>query len=375
MAVYFVFKINHFFVKKICSKSLKKWKKNDELTRQLSDKEVIADTERYKRIAKERATISELVETYRAYSKVLSNIEGNRHIIKHETDNQLVELAKHELEELETQKEQFEKKLKILLLPKDPNDEKNIILEIRAGTGGEEAALFAAELFRMYSRYAERKGWKTEVLDHNPTGLGGFKEIIALISGDKVFSDLKYESGVHRVQRVPQTEASGRIHTSACTVVVMPEADEIDIKIDEKDLRVDVFRASGPGGQGVNRTDSAVRLTHIPTGLVVQCQDERSQHKNKARALKILRSRLLDLENQKQIEKRTAARREMVKTGDRSEKIRTYNYPQNRMTDHRIGYSSHNLSEILDGDIGDVIEALRTHYQAEALSKTNYNDL
>jgi peptide chain release factor 1 len=350
-------------------------KKYEELTSQMSDPAVISDTDRYRRVAKERAGLTLLVDTYRTYSKIMSDMEGNKHIIKNESDNQIVEMAKQELEELEGKKEELEQKLKLLLLPKDPNDDKNILLEIRAGTGGEEAALFAAELFRMYSRYAERRGWKTEILDQNPTGLGGLKEIIALISGDRVYSDLKYESGVHRVQRVPLTEASGRIHTSACTVVIIPEAEDIDIKIEEKDLRVDVFRASGPGGQGVNRTDSAVRLTHLPTGLVVQCQDERSQHKNKARALKILRSRLLDIESQKQLDERTATRREMVKTGDRSEKIRTYNYPQNRMTDHRIGFSSHNLSGVLDGDLSDVIEALRTHYQAQALSKTDSKDI
>ena len=344
-------------------------KKFEELTRQIGDPAVASDQMRYKKIAKERSSLSELVETYRKYKKTAEEIEGNKHIAEHDSSEEMVSLAKEELVILEQKRGELEKHLKFLLLPKDPNDDKNILLEIRAGTGGEEAALFASDLFRMYSRYAERHGWKTEILDHNDTGLGGLKEMIALISGDKVFSNLKYESGTHRVQRVPKTEASGRIHTSAVTVAVLPEAEDIDIQIEEKDLRVDVFRASGPGGQGVNRTDSAVRLTHIPSGLVVQCQDERSQHKNKARALKILKSRLLDQEQQKQDDERTATRRSMVGSGDRSEKIRTYNFPQNRMTDHRIGLTIHNLAAILDGELDDMIHALRTHYQSESLAK------
>jgi len=344
-------------------------RKFENLTQQIADPAVASDQMRYKKIAKERASLSELVETYRKYKKTAEEIEGNKHIAEHDSSEEMISLAKEELVILEQKRNELEKQLKFLLLPKDPNDEKNILLEIRAGTGGEEAALFASDLFRMYSRYAERHGWKTEILDHNETGLGGLKEMIALISGEKVFSNLKYESGTHRVQRVPKTEASGRIHTSAVTVAVLPEAEDIDIQIDEKDLRVDVFRASGPGGQGVNRTDSAVRLTHIPTGLVVQCQDERSQHKNKARALKILKSRLLDQEQQKQDDERTATRRSMVGSGDRSEKIRTYNFPQNRMTDHRIGLTIHNLAAILDGELDDMIQALRTHYQSEALAR------
>lgn len=344
-------------------------KKFEELTRQIGDPDVASDQMRYKKLAKERASLSELVETYRKYKRTAEEIEGNRHIAEHDPSDEMRKMAKEELLTLEPKLSELEKALKLLLLPRDPNDEKNILLEIRAGTGGEEAALFAADLFRMYSRYAERHGWKTEILDHNETGLGGLKEMIALISGDKVFSNLKYESGTHRVQRVPRTEASGRIHTSAVTVAVLPEAEDIDIQIEEKDLRVDVFRASGPGGQGVNRTDSAVRLTHMPTGLVVQCQDERSQHKNKARALKILKSRLLDQEQQKQDAERTATRRSMVGSGDRSEKVRTYNFPQNRMTDHRIGLTIHNLTAILDGDLDEVIGALRAHYQTEALAK------
>ncbi len=339
----------------------------EELTHQMSQPEVISDQARFQKIAKERADLTELIESYREYKSVKKQLSDNREILFGESDPALKEMAQSELPELEGKTSELEQKLKILLLPKDPNDEKNILLEIRAGTGGEEAALFAADLFRMYTRYAEQKRWKVEVLDQNATGLGGIKEIIALISGERVYSELKYESGVHRVQRVPETEASGRIHTSAVTVAVLPEAEDIEVAIDEKDLRVDVYRSSGPGGQGVNRTDSAVRLTHIPSGLVVACQDERSQHKNKARAMKILKSRLLDLEQQKQDSERTAARRSMVGSGDRSEKIRTYNFPQNRLTDHRIGLSLYNLTHVLDGNLNEVIEPLRTHYQAEAL--------
>jgi len=342
-------------------------KRYEELTNQLSDPAIISDQARFQKIAKERSGMEELVMTFRSYRQVESELAGNREIAQTEKDAELREMAQSEIPALEGKLSELEAKLKLLLLPKDPNDEKNVILEIRAGTGGEEAALFAADLFRMYQRFAEAKGWKLEILEQNATGIGGIKELIALISGDKVYSNLKYESGVHRVQRVPTTEASGRIHTSACTVAVLPEAEDVDIQIEEKDLRVDVFRASGPGGQGVNRTDSAVRLTHMPTGLVVACQDERSQHKNKARAMKILKSRLLDLEQQRQDAERTQTRRSMVGSGDRSEKIRTYNFPQNRLTDHRIGLSVHNLTSILEGNLDDVVEALRMHYQTEAL--------
>lgn len=336
------------------------------LTEQMSDPALIADQQRFQKVAKERSDLTELVEQYRRYRKVQESLEGNRQLLN-ESDAELRAMASAEIPSLEAELASLEEKLRVLLLPKDPNDEKNILLEIRAGTGGDEAALFAADLFRMYQRFAEEHRWKIEVLDQNATGLGGIKEIIALISGEKVYSQLKYESGVHRVQRVPATEASGRIHTSAVTVVVMPEAEDIDLQIEEKDLRIDVFRASGPGGQGVNRTDSAVRITHLPSGLAVACQEERSQHKNKAIAMKILKSRLLDLEQQRQDQERSAARRSMVGSGDRSEKIRTYNYPQNRLTDHRIGFSAHNLSTILEGHLDDVIDALRTYYQAEAL--------
>ncbi len=339
----------------------------EELTEQLSDPAVLADQQRFAKVAKERSDLVELIETFRQHRRATEALAGNKEIIAHESDQDLREMARAEIPSIEAEIEVLEKKLRVLLLPKDPNDDKNILLEIRAGTGGEEAALFAADLFRMYGRFAEVKGWKVEVLEQNATGLGGFKEVIALISGERVYSELKYESGVHRVQRVPATEASGRIHTSAVTVAVLPEAEDIDIQIEEKDLRIDVFRASGPGGQGVNRTDSAVRITHLPTGLAVACQDERSQHKNKARAMKILKSRLLDMEQQKQADERTATRRSMVGSGDRSEKIRTYNFPQNRMTDHRIGLSIHNLSAVMDGHLEEMVSALRTHFQAEAL--------
>ena len=339
----------------------------EELTGMMSNPEVISDQARFQKIAKERSDLTELIETYREYRRAQADISNNREIAQNESDAELRDMARQELPSLEEGSARLEQQLKVLLLPTDPNDEKNILLEIRAGTGGDEAALFAADLFRMYTRFAEEKRWKIEVLEQNATGLGGLKEVVALISGERVYSELKYESGTHRVQRVPATEASGRIHTSAVTVVVLPEAEDVDVHIEDKDLRVDVFRASGPGGQGVNRTDSAVRLTHIPSGLAVACQEERSQHKNKARAMKILMSRLLDLEQQKQNDERTAARRSMVGSGDRSEKIRTYNFPQNRLTDHRIGLSLHNLLHILDGHLNEVIEPLRTHYQAEAL--------
>ena len=339
----------------------------DELTHQLSDPEVASNPDQYQKIAKQRSDLEELVATWRAHKEVQQQIDDNNAIVAAEDDEELRSMAREEIPELETELEALSQKLKVLLLPKDPNDEKNILLEIRAGTGGEEAALFAADLFRMYSRYAEAKKWKVEILEHSETGIGGIKELIALIAGDKVYSHLKYESGVHRVQRVPKTEASGRIHTSACTVAVLPEAEDVDVQIDEKDLRIDVYRASGPGGQGVNTTDSAVRITHLPTGLVVACQDERSQHKNKARAMKILKSRLLDHIQQQQDAERSAERRSQVKSGDRSEKIRTYNFPQSRMTDHRIGLTKHNLDAILDGDLEDTIVALREHDQAEAM--------
>ncbi len=342
-------------------------KRYEELTSLLSDQQVIADQQRFQKLAKERSDLEELVSVYADYRRTAQELADNRELARNEEDEALREMAREEIPALEARADELTERLKLLLLPKDPNDEKNILLEIRAGTGGEEAALFAADLFRMYSRYAERMRWKVEVLEQNATGLGGFKELIALIAGDGVYSRLKFESGVHRVQRVPATEASGRIHTSAVTVAVMPEAEDVDVQVDESDLRFDYYRAGGAGGQHVNKTDSAVRITHLPSGIVVACQDERSQHKNKARAMKILKSRLLEAEIERQEAERSAARRSQVKTGDRSEKIRTYNFPQNRLTDHRINLTVHNLLQIMDGDLDEIVETLQTSYQAEQL--------
>lgn len=341
-------------------------KRYEQLEQMLSDPQLLGQQKEYSRVAKERAELEELVSCYREWKRTEQEIEENRELLK-EKDEALRELAKEELSALREKKEELESRVKILLLPKDPNDNKNIILEIRAGTGGEEAALFAAALFRMYSRYAESRGWRVEVMSSNPTGLGGFKEIITLIEGRGAYSRLKFEGGVHRVQRVPATEASGRIHTSAVTVAVLPEADEVEVEIDPKELRIDVFRSSGPGGQSVNTTDSAVRVTHLPTGLVVSCQDEKSQHKNKAKGLKILRARLLEKKQQEQRSEIAATRRLMVGSGDRSERIRTYNFPQGRVTDHRINLTLYKLDRIVEGELDEVVEALITHHQAEAL--------
>ncbi|MGB2697792.1 MAG: peptide chain release factor 1 [Candidatus Zixiibacteriota bacterium] len=345
--------------------------KQKELTQLLSDPKVLSDQRRYKKVAKEHKDFSEIIEIGSKYRKILKQIEEDEKIKSESEDKDLVELAKSELEELYPQREKLEKKLKVLLLPRDPNDSKNTILEIRAGTGGEEAALFASDLYRMYSRYAECMGWKTDVLSSNPTGIGGFKEIIFLIEGEEVYGKLKYESGVHRVQRVPVTEASGRIHTSAASVAVLPEAEEVDVEIDPEDLKVDVFRSSGPGGQSVNTTDSAVRITHIPTNTVVTCQDEKSQLKNKNKAMKVLRARLLDKAQREQIEKIAKERKSMVGTGDRSAKIRTYNFPQSRVTDHRINLTLYKLDNILDGNIDELIEVLKTKEQEKTLSDSS----
>jgi len=337
----------------------------------LADPEIIGKRAEFQKLSKERADIVELVETFRELRKILAELDANKPLLE-EKDPEMKAMAREESARLAAEQTRIEEKLKLLLLPKDKNDDKNIVLEIRGGTGGEEAALFAADLFRMYSRYAERHRWKLEILSQSDASAGGLKEVIALISsnGGKVYSALKYESGVHRVQRVPATETQGRIHTSAATVVVLPEVEEVDIKIEEKDLEIKVSRSGGPGGQSVNTTDSAVQILHKPSGIQVRCTDEKSQHKNKDKAMKILRSKLYEIEAQKQEAAEREARREQVKSGDRSDKIRTYNFPQDRLTDHRIGLTKHNLDDILDGNLDPIIEALRTHYQAEALKGT-----
>ncbi len=345
-------------------------KRYEELERLLSDPAVIANRAEYQKLAKEHADLTPLVETFRDYEKAGRQLDEAQQMLR-EGDEGLRELAKEEIPALKARIGELEQRLTILLLPKDPNDEKNVILEIRAGTGGDEAGLFAADLFRMYARFAELSGWRVEVLSSSAaSGMGGFKEVIAMIEGRGAYSRLKYESGVHRVQRVPVTEAQGRIHTSAVTVAVLPEAEEVEVQIDPNDIRVDVFRSGGHGGQSVNTTDSAVRVTHIPTGLVVSCQDEKSQLKNKAKALKVLRARLLDKMQAESAAQLSEARRKQVGTGDRSERIRTYNFPQGRVTDHRIGLTLYNLQAILDGELQPVIDALATYYQTEELKKT-----
>jgi len=341
--------------------------KFEEITALLSETQVKSDQKKYINLAKEHSELLPIVEKYRKYKRILKSIEEDEKIIRESDDLELKQIAKQELEELQEEKDTTEEQLKYLLLPKDPSDTKNVIMEIRAGTGGDEAGLFAADLYRMYSKYFEKKDWNIEEISVNPGNAGGFKEIIFGVSGKNVYGILKYESGVHRVQRVPITEASGRIHTSATTVAVLPEAEEVDVKIEPKDLQIDVFRSSGPGGQSVNKTDSAVRITHLPTGMVVTCQDEKSQHKNKAKAMKVLRARLLAKIKSEEEQKIANSRKAQVKSGDRSEKIRTYNYPQGRVTDHRIGLTLYKLDKILEGEIDEIIEQLKIAERSEKL--------
>ncbi|MEE9449973.1 MAG: peptide chain release factor 1 [Ignavibacteriaceae bacterium] len=350
---------------------LEKIKERYELVnQQLSDPAVVSNRKKMITLGKERSELDEIVQVYQNYKSVLDNLNGNKEIIDANEDAELVEMAKMELEDLNKQKENLEEEIKILLLPKDPNDDKSVIMEIRAGTGGDEAALFAGDLFRMYSRFAENKGWKIEIIDINDTGLGGIKEVVFSLDGPNVYGDLKFESGVHRVQRVPETEGSGRVHTSAASVAVLPEAEDVQVEINPSDLKIDIFRSSGAGGQSVNKLETAIRITHLPTKIVVQCQDERSQIQNKLRALKVLKAKLYDIEMKKQIDEISAQRKSMVRSGDRSDKIRTYNFPQNRITDHRIGLTLYNLSNIVEGELSELIEQIKLAYRAEKLQAT-----
>ena len=345
--------------------------RHEELSGLMMDPDIARDPTRLRELAKEKSCLDRTVEKFQRYKLLLRSIEEDEALLKHDDDQDLHELAQAELAELGQEKEALEDELKLLLLPKDPNDVKNAIVEIRAGTGGDEAGIFAGDLFRMYNRFSERKAWNVDILSSNPQGVGGFKEIIFMIKGEDTYGTMKYESGVHRVQRVPKTETSGRIHTSAASVAILPEADEVDIEVDPNDLKIDVYRSSGPGGQSVNTTDSAVRITYVPTGMVVTCQDEKSQHKNRAKALKVLKSRLLEQKQREEQAKLTESRRSMISTGDRSAKIRTYNFPQSRLTDHRISLTLYRLDEILDGGLDEIIEKLRLADQAEQLKKAS----
>jgi len=343
----------------------------DRLTADLSNPQVLADSTKLQKVARERSSLEKLVETFRNYKKVVSDLLGLEQLLSGPEGTELKALAREELPTLKAARDELEQKLRTLLIPKDPNDEKNVILEIRAGAGGDEAGLFAAEVLQMYLRYADKKGWKSEIVDMSAGTLGGIKEVTVTLSGEAVYSSMKYESGVHRVQRVPATEAQGRIHTSTITVAVMPEAEEVDVQINPTDVEMQVMRSTGSGGQSVNTTDSAVRLIHKPTGIVVKCQQEKSQIKNRSQAMRMLRTKLYEMEQQRITAERDTLRKGQVGTGDRSEKIRTYNFPQDRMTDHRIGYTRHNLAALMAGDLQDVIDACRTFYQAEALKEQN----
>ena len=342
-------------------------KRYDDLNQLLSDPEVISQQSEFQKYAKEQSELAPIVHQFQNWQKIDKQLQESKSILDEEKDPELIEMAQEDLADLETRKQETVEALKLLLLPKDPRDERNVIVEIRAGTGGEEAALFSNDLFRMYSRYAEERKWSVEVLSSSLTGKGGFKEVIFSILGKRAYSKLKYKGGTHRVQRVPDTESQGRIHTSAVTVAVLPEVEDVDIKINPADVKVDVYRSSGPGGQSVNTTDSAVRLTFIPTGMIVTCQDEKSQHKNREKAMKVLRARLYDEEQRKQQESMASERKQQVGSGDRSGRIRTYNYPQERITDHRIGLTLHKLSLVMEGDLDDIIDALTLHFQTQAL--------